>query len=196
VRGVSLVCCLLLVGTTLIVSLPRGAEAQPAVTQTFTQPEATSSLPSGSLRFAQSNKTAEESPTAKQTPRTNERAQRRDEHATHWLGDPKNVAAVFTCVLIIGGGLWTFNWLKSRAEWDSLAVQTLGTIFFFPTLILLCVYIDLSTDAVTTILGAFVGYLFNQGNQRRTNRDGPTGQSAAAEPVQPPEGPTPRARAR
>jgi hypothetical protein len=84
-----------------------------------------------------------------------------------------NLAIVLTCTLIILGGLIVFYCLSAPTLWNATSVQTLGTIFFFPTLILLAVYLELPKDAITTILGAFLGYLFG----RSTN---PGGSSSAA----------------
>jgi hypothetical protein len=138
--------------------------------------------------------------------------------ANYWLGEPKNVAALIICTLIVVGGLFVFDRrMRQRpADWASLSVQTLGTIFFFPTLILLGIYLDLTKDAITTILGAFIGYLFGQsrpsgsddrgsppptttGPSEQGRVAGPTpgqggGAAAATSPsTYPPAGPTPPA---
>lgn len=75
-----------------------------------------------------------------------------------------NIAVISTCSLIIIGGLWVFHRRANAAQdlWGPVSVQTLGTIFFFPTLILLAVYLELPKDAITTILGAFLGYMFGR----------------------------------
>jgi hypothetical protein len=75
-----------------------------------------------------------------------------------------NIAVILTCSLIIVGGLFVFfrRGYASQETWGPISVQTLGTIFFFPTLILLAVYLELPKDAITTILGAFLGYLFGR----------------------------------
>jgi hypothetical protein len=75
-----------------------------------------------------------------------------------------NIAVILTCTLIIVGGLFVFfrRGYASQETWGPISVQTLGTIFFFPTLILLAVYLELPKDAITTILGAFLGYLFGR----------------------------------
>jgi hypothetical protein len=107
--------------------------------------------------------------------------------ASHWLGEPKNVAALVTCFLMIVLGLGIFYYRSSRVEWGALSIQTLATVFFFPTLIILGIYINLSTDAVTTILGAFVGYLFS-----RDRTPPPPALVAPVEPPKPhPESPPP-----
>jgi hypothetical protein len=108
---------------------------------------------------------------------------RREVAGESWL-TPENVAALGTCGLIIIGGLLVFWRLVDR--WSQLSIQTLGTIFFFPTLILLGIYIDLSRDAITTILGAFVGYLFNQNRGARSDGyGGGDGETPPDRPVRP-----------
>jgi hypothetical protein len=80
---------------------------------------------------------------------------------------------IFACAAIIIGGLVVFN-LHSKSPtniWGPISVQSLGTIFFFPTLILLAIYLDLPKDAVTTILGAFLGYLFGRGGGNSPDRN-------------------------
>src|ERR1700688_4886840 len=161
------VACWFFALTLSVLGAPLSSElADPPPTQVFKQPEASPSLPSGVARFSLSPDSVE--PTA--------RVPEKSPHMSTWipsfLGEPKNIAGLATCVAIIFGGLFAFLRLSINGRWDQLAVQTLGTIFFFPTLILLGIYIELSRDAVTTILGAFVGYLFNQGTNLRSNRNG------------------------
>lgn len=82
-----------------------------------------------------------------------------------------NIAVIMTCGLIIVGGLLVFFFRGQAAQelWGAIPVQTLGTIFFFPTLILLAVYLELPKDAITTILGAFLGYLFGRSGGGTSN---------------------------
>jgi hypothetical protein len=80
---------------------------------------------------------------------------------------------IFACAAIIIGGLVVFN-SRSKSPtniWGPISVQSLGTIFFFPTLILLAIYLDLPKDAVTTILGAFLGYLFGRSGSNLPDRN-------------------------
>jgi hypothetical protein len=181
---VRLVVCVL----ALWAELAMPAAAQPAPSETFTQPEATPDLPSGANRFSNPAGRNEE---GSNTARADEDGGRRSgvgrrvtrnseesRYPSRWFGAPENVAAMATCGLIIFGGLIIFAFLIR--EWNQLALQTLGTIFFFPTLILLGIYIDLSRDAVTTLLGAFVGYLFNQ--SRGSRLDGRDGDRDGGEP--------------
>ena len=130
-------------------TIARSAADQPS--PTFSQSGTSASLPSGRQRHAQSE-AAEPSGTQRFSPAGKEssrqeadgRSRTRKSDASsspaHWLGDPKNVAALLTSVLIIGGGLLIFYRVLTRqsaVQWDALSVQTLGTIFFFPTLIVL-----------------------------------------------------------
>ena len=65
--------------------------------------------------------------------------------------------------MIFGGLLVFYLSLRRRGQkWRTGHGQVIGTIFFFPTLILLAVYINLSRDAVVGILGAFLGSLFSR----------------------------------
>jgi hypothetical protein len=67
------------------------------------------------------------------------------------------------CIIMIVGGLIVF-FLRTRHvnAWRSDYIQVFGTIFFFPTLIILAVYLNMSRDAVVGILGAFLGSLFTR----------------------------------
>jgi hypothetical protein len=66
------------------------------------------------------------------------------------------------CLLMIIGGLLVFYLRSAGNPWRSDYIQVLGTIFFFPTLIILAVYLNMSRDAVVGILGAFLGSLFTR----------------------------------
>jgi len=68
------------------------------------------------------------------------------------------------CLIMIIGGLLVFYYrLKDQKQkWRLEYNQVLGTIFFFPTLIVLAVYLQLSKDAVIAILAAFLGSLFTK----------------------------------
>jgi hypothetical protein len=179
IRVIALVYCVLSAALIICLKLPDAAFAQqPPATQTFTQPETSRPLPSGAYRHSQAQATEPQS--QKETgvfPAAN-KEQVDSSPVSHWLGEPKNIAALLTCCLIIIGGLMIFYLTQPQPRrWDALSVQTLGTIFFFPTLILLAVYIKLSADAIATILGAFVGYVFNQSPTPRPDSDqtrGPT----------------------
>ena len=93
----------------------------------------------------------------------------------------KAATVIVICSFIIIGGLYVFHRRSNRDRdtWGQLSVQTLGTIFFFPTLVILGVYLDLDKSAVTTILGAFIGYLFSRGASPSPEPD----KSAAAKPT-------------
>jgi len=68
------------------------------------------------------------------------------------------------CLIMIVGGLLVFYYrLKDQKQkWRLEYNQVIGTIFFFPTLIVLAIYLQLSKDAVIGILGAFLGSLFTK----------------------------------
>ena len=68
------------------------------------------------------------------------------------------------CLIMIIGGLLVFYFrLKDQKQkWRLEYNQVIGTIFFFPTLIVLAIYLQLSKDAVIAILGAFLGSLFTK----------------------------------
>lgn len=63
---------------------------------------------------------------------------------------------------MIVGGLIVFYLRAPRLIWRSDYIQVIGTIFFFPTLILLAIYLNMSRDAVVGILGAFLGSIFTR----------------------------------
>jgi hypothetical protein len=120
-----------------------------------------------------------------------------------------NIAVILTCSLIIIGGLWVFHRRETAAQdlWGPVSVQTLGTIFFFPTLILLAVYLELPKDAITTILGAFLGYMFGRsgggssasgqaGDIPLTSQGGPRLRPASAADLREPEDKLPGTPAR
>ena len=102
------------------------------------------------------------------------------------IGLIAHIAILATCALITVGGLWVFHRRQntSPAPWGPVSVQTLGTIFFFPTLILLAVYLELPKDAITTILGAFLGYLF--GRSSNPGSRGDASDTPTAVPQSPP----------
>jgi hypothetical protein len=84
------------------------------------------------------------------------------------------ITIALTCLLMIVGGLLVFYIRSSGAPWRSDYIQVLGTIFFFPTLIILAVYLNMSRDAVVGILGAFLGSLFTRNTGPSGQHDGPT----------------------
>ena len=105
------------------------------------------------------------------------------------------------CLTMIVGGLLIF-FLRLRArnqEWKLEFNQVIGTIFFFPTLILLAIYLHMSRDAVVGILGAFLGSLFTraisprymdagsrdkpEGNGGKTNTSPPSNDGPASAPA-------------
>jgi hypothetical protein len=84
------------------------------------------------------------------------------------------ITILVVCVIMIVGGLIVFYLRAPRLIWRSDYIQVLGTIFFFSTLIILAVYLNMSRDAVVAILGAFLGSIFTR-NVGPINPDLPTG---------------------
>jgi hypothetical protein len=72
------------------------------------------------------------------------------------------LTVIVVCIVMLLGGLLVFYLRSAGSPWKSDYVQVLGTIFFFPTLIILAVYLNLSRDAVVGILGAFLGSIFTR----------------------------------
>lgn len=89
----------------------------------------------------------------------------------------KDVAAIGVSSLIVLVGFLAFVIKRPGGPkcWREIDVQTLAVIFFFPTLIILGVYVQLEKSAITTILGAFLGYLFtrDQGTKPSSTGDEP-----------------------
>ena len=72
------------------------------------------------------------------------------------------LTVIVVCIVMVLCGLLAFYLRSAGSPWKSDYVQVLGTIFFFPTLIILAVYLNLSRDAVVGILGAFLGSIFTR----------------------------------
>lgn len=114
-----------------------------------------------------------------------------DAHLAQWT-------ILIICVLMLGGGLLVFYFrLWSRNQrWQLEWNQVIGTIFFFPTLILLAVYLNMSKDAVIGILGAFLGSLFARqfggGGQGSPGQSSPTTDTTPTGRTDPRTGPTPQ----
>jgi hypothetical protein len=92
------------------------------------------------------------------------------------------IMIIIICSIMIIGGLLVFLLIVLKSDKDDVSrqllggniVQIIGTIFFFPTLILLGVYVHIPKDAIVTIIGAFVGYLFGRSGGNGGNGSGTT----------------------
>jgi hypothetical protein len=92
------------------------------------------------------------------------------------------ITIALICLLMIVGGLLVFYIRSSGAPWRPDYIQVLGTIFFFPTLIILAVYLNMSRDAVVGILGAFLGSLFTRNTGPSGQQGGPTSTDSSPSP--------------
>jgi hypothetical protein len=92
------------------------------------------------------------------------------------------ITIAVTCLLMIVGGLVVFYIRSAGAPWRSDYIQVIGTIFFFPTLIILAVYLNMSRDAVVGILGAFLGSLFTRNTGPSSQQGGPTSTDSSPRP--------------